>query len=238
MFPALDVGRAVGAFTIADGDIRDLEVEFRGTEEEVEVPEGIEVAEVGAVGGDGFVVRAAQDFGSAEGVFHGLTEEPGEDEAKGFVGAEIEKLHRLFVHRVDEAHAVGEFGAAARDHVVEFGEILGWHREIGVEDHQDIARRDRETGAHGVALALAGLLEDFDLTLRICGGDFLDLRPRIVARVAFDKDEFGAGPHVGGAGDGGGNVAGFIAGGDNDGDSQCAGGGRACGTGDDEDGQG
>ena len=78
MLPALDVRVAVGAGLVADGQVEDAEVELRGTEEEVEVAEGVKVPEVVAVLGDEFVVFAEEDFGAAEGVLDALPEEVGE----------------------------------------------------------------------------------------------------------------------------------------------------------------
>src|SRR3954469_24109656 len=66
--PALDVGLAVGALAVADRHLDELQVELGRPEQEVEIPEGIEVPEVGAVGGELLVVLPAQDLGAAEGV--------------------------------------------------------------------------------------------------------------------------------------------------------------------------
>ena len=51
---------AVGALAVADRQVDDLQVQLGGAEEQVEVAERIEVAEVGAVGGDALVVGLAQ----------------------------------------------------------------------------------------------------------------------------------------------------------------------------------
>ena len=56
MGEAGDVRLAVAALVVADGEVDDAEVEPRGAEQEVEVAERIEVAEVRAVGGDPLVV--------------------------------------------------------------------------------------------------------------------------------------------------------------------------------------
>ena len=50
MAPPLDVGRAVGALAVSDRQLDDLEPELRGAEQQVEIAERIEVAEVCAVG--------------------------------------------------------------------------------------------------------------------------------------------------------------------------------------------
>jgi hypothetical protein len=61
------------------------------------------------------------------------------------------------------------------------------------------------------------LAEGFDAKPRVRGGDLLDLGPRVVAGMSFDKDELGPSAHLRGAGDGSGDVAGFVASGDDDG---------------------
>ena len=76
MFPAGDVGGAVGTFTVADGEVDDLAVEFGGAEDQVKISEGVEVAEVGTVGGNFFVLFFPHHFCAAEGVFNGLAEHP------------------------------------------------------------------------------------------------------------------------------------------------------------------
>ena len=72
MAPALDVGGTIGALLVADRHVGDLEVQLGGAEQEVEVAEGIEVAEVGAIGGDLVVVYARQHLGPAKRVLESL----------------------------------------------------------------------------------------------------------------------------------------------------------------------
>jgi hypothetical protein len=235
--PALDVGGAVGAFPIADGDVADFEVLFVGAEEQVEVAERIKLAEVGAVGGDLEVVFAGEDLGAAERVFDALAEEPGESQAEEFIGDHVEELHGLFLHRVDEAGAVGELGFAAGDGLVKLGELLGRHGEVGVEDHEDVAGGGGIGLADGVAFALAGLTEGEDAPVGIRGAHALDLVPRVVLGMTFDEDEFGPCAHVRSAQDGGLDVAGFVAGGDDDGDGERFRGGGGAETGDGEEGE-
>ena len=56
MFPAGDVGGSIGAFTVADGEVDDLSVQLCCAEDQVKIAEGIEIAKVGTVGGDLFVI--------------------------------------------------------------------------------------------------------------------------------------------------------------------------------------
>src|SRR6266540_5512021 len=50
MSPALNIGRAVGALTVPNGQVDDAQREPCRAEQQVEVPERVEVAEVGTVG--------------------------------------------------------------------------------------------------------------------------------------------------------------------------------------------
>src|SRR6266480_4763446 len=87
--PTLDVGLTVGSGLITNGQIRNAQVEFRGTEEEVEIAERIEVAKVSAVAGDGIVVGTEQNLGSAKRVFDRLPQQPAEGEAEKLVGHHV-----------------------------------------------------------------------------------------------------------------------------------------------------
>src|ERR1044071_4871355 len=104
--PALDVGFAVGAGLVADGQVDDPQVELGRAEEEVEIAEGIKIPKVIAVGGDGLVILFEKDLGAAEGVLEGLAEKPGEGGAEKLVGDHVEEPHGLLFHRVDQAHSV------------------------------------------------------------------------------------------------------------------------------------
>lgn len=76
MFPARDIGGSVGSVAIANGKVNDLAVKFCRAEDQVEIPEGIEVAKVGAIGGDLFIIFTPHYFGAAQGVFDGLSQYP------------------------------------------------------------------------------------------------------------------------------------------------------------------
>ena len=95
---ALDLYLAIGAGAVADGKVHDLHVLLGGAEEEIEVAEGIELAEVAAAGGEPFVVNAPEDLGAAEGVLVGLAEDEAERQAEEFVGIEIQQPHGLALH--------------------------------------------------------------------------------------------------------------------------------------------
>ena len=41
-----DVGGPIGAVAVADGNLDDLQVQFGGSENKIEIAEGVEVAEV------------------------------------------------------------------------------------------------------------------------------------------------------------------------------------------------
>src|SRR5579859_7499964 len=63
--PALNIGLSITPRAIADGNLHDLEIEARGTEQQVEIAERVEVPEVGAVVGNSLVIGAPQDFRTA-----------------------------------------------------------------------------------------------------------------------------------------------------------------------------
>src|ERR1700677_568788 len=108
MPPALNISPAVGSLMIPHGHIDQLEVELGRAEDEVEVAERIEVAEVEAVGSDRVVVGPAQHLGPAQGVLDVLSQQPGKGYAEKLVTQKIQKAHRLLLHRVDEADPVDE----------------------------------------------------------------------------------------------------------------------------------
>ena len=90
---------------------------MRRAEQQIEIAERIEVAEVGAVGRDALVVGAAQHLGAAQRVLDRLPEQPREGQAEELVAEQVEEAHRLLLHRVDQPHAVDELalaGARAR----------------------------------------------------------------------------------------------------------------------------
>ena len=121
---ARDVGLAVRALVVADGQVDDAQVEARGAEQQVEVAERIEVAEVGAVGGDALVVRAVERLGAAQRVAHLLAEQPREEPREGLVGEQVQEAHGPPFHRIDQARAVDELALAADERVHELRDVL------------------------------------------------------------------------------------------------------------------
>src|SRR5262245_42660303 len=92
---AADVGHAVRTGGIANRYLRDLQVCLGGTEDGVEIPERVEIPEVGAIARDQVVVHAAERLGSAQGVADRLVQEPGEDETEEAVAQLVQEAHRL-----------------------------------------------------------------------------------------------------------------------------------------------
>ena len=121
------------------------------------------------------------------------------------------RVHGPVLHRVNQSAAVDELGLVAAKQFVKFRQLLGRHRQIGVEDHEDVPGGLREGFADGPAFAGGLLLEDFDAAMRILRCDALQFLPGVVRRVAFDEDQLGAGAQFGGAENGGFDVARFIA---------------------------
>src|SRR4029434_7831310 len=91
---AADVGGAVGALVVAHGNLNDAEVELGRAEDEIEVPEGTEVAEVGSPRGQMRLVRAPDDLGPAQGVLDVLAYEHAQEQAEEPVAEEVEKPRR------------------------------------------------------------------------------------------------------------------------------------------------
>lgn len=191
MFPAGDVGGAVGAFAVADGEIDDLEVEFCRAKDEVEIAEGIEVAKVGAVGGDGFVIFSPENFRAAQGIFDRLTEHPGECHAEEFVADEVQRAHGFFFHGVDETHAVDEFASAGRDGFVKTRQIFWRDGQICVEDHENIAGGFLEAETNGVGFANARLSKEQARGPGVKRDFLFDGFVGLVARMSFHEDELG-----------------------------------------------
>src|SRR5215471_246935 len=80
-----DLGLAVGAAGIADGNLDRLEAELGSAEDQLEVPERIEVTEITAGGLDPRVVGAPQRLGAAQRVGEALRQQPGKEQREGLV---------------------------------------------------------------------------------------------------------------------------------------------------------
>ncbi len=141
-----DLGLAVGAAGVADGNLDRLEAELGSAEDQLEIPERIELPEITASGLDPRIVAAAHRLGAAQRVGEALRQQPGEKQREGLVGDEIEEAHRLLLHRIYETGAVDELALAGADRVPKLRQLLRRHGEIGIEDHQDIAARSLEAG--------------------------------------------------------------------------------------------
>src|SRR5437879_3776285 len=80
-----DVRGPVIPFQVMDRDLQDLEVELGGPEEEVEVAERIEVAEIPAISFDAAVILAPEHLGAAERVIHPLVVHAGDRRAEWII---------------------------------------------------------------------------------------------------------------------------------------------------------
>src|SRR5215218_3552836 len=92
--PPADVRLAVDARLVADGHVDDLEPQARTSEEEIEVAEGVEVAEVGARGSDLVVVAPQHDLRAAQRVLHLLPRNGLEESRERAVAEHVEETHR------------------------------------------------------------------------------------------------------------------------------------------------
>ena len=146
---------------------RSRRLSLRRAEEQVEVAERIEVAEVGAVRGERLVGSRRSTFVPQSVSLIGWPSSQVNARLKNLLPSRLKNRIASLFHRVDQPHAVDELALADVDGVVEARQILRRHGQIGVEDHQHVARRGGEPGAHGVALALARLPEEPALSVRI-----------------------------------------------------------------------
>src|SRR6266511_2996462 len=103
-----DLCRTVRPLPVADGKLGDLQIQLCRSEEQVEVPEGIEVSEERPVRLYSLVVTAPEHFGSAQRVRDTGFQGPREQQPERLVAKEIEETHRLVLHRVHQAGAVDE----------------------------------------------------------------------------------------------------------------------------------
>src|SRR5262245_59967958 len=184
-----DLSLAVAAAGVADGNLDRLEAELRGAEDQLEITERVEVPEVAATGLQARIVDARYRLRSAQRIGEALRQTPGEQQREALVGDEIEKAHRLILHRIDQARAVDELALAGAKRVPELRQLLRGHGEIGVEDHQHVAARGVEAGEDGIALAGSQLTHRLDVEFGMRRGDALDLLPGAVARMTFDEDD-------------------------------------------------
>src|SRR5207253_7187928 len=110
--PALNVRLAVGASLIADRQIDDPQVQLRRAEQEIKIAKRIEVAKIGAMARDGFVILFEKHLGAAQGVLERLAQEPGKSGAKKLVRDHIQEPHRLMFHWINQSNAVDEIRRA------------------------------------------------------------------------------------------------------------------------------
>ncbi len=173
-----------------DRRLNDLQVLLGSAEDQVEIAERVEIAEVFALARQHFVIPAEQHLGAAQRVRHAGVDEIAEQVGKAAVGDEIERSHRLVLHGIDETGAVDELGFAAFDHRVIFRQGFRRHSEVGVQDHQHVAGRSGKALAYGIALALAVLPQHLDVPLLLVGvADALAFGEGIVAGIALDEDD-------------------------------------------------
>src|SRR6185437_5162950 len=152
-----------GAVEITHRNFDHLEVELGGTEHQIEIAEGVELAEIAAVLRQLLVILAPQRLGAAERVGEALVQQEGEDGGDEAVADQIEEAHCTRFHRIDEAGSAAELYLARRQRLTELRQALRRNGEVGVEDDENIPARLGEALAHGVALALAVLPEHLDV---------------------------------------------------------------------------
>src|SRR6185436_6254101 len=76
MGKSLPVGAPIGPILIANRDFQNMEIQFRGAEQQVEIAKGIEVPEVLSVRHQSLIVTTKQDFCATERIFDPLIQQP------------------------------------------------------------------------------------------------------------------------------------------------------------------
>jgi len=65
MSPALDVGLAILPFPIADGQVKDFQIQPGRPKEQIKVTKGVKVPEIGPIGLDLVILQLPQGLGAA-----------------------------------------------------------------------------------------------------------------------------------------------------------------------------
>jgi hypothetical protein len=173
-----------------DRRLDDFQILFRGAEDQVEVSKRIEIAEIGAIPRQHLVVFAQQHLGAAQRIGQSGIDEIAEQIGKTPVGDQVERAHRLVLHRIDQPGAVDEFGLSALDHRMIFRQRFRRHRQIGIQDHQHVTGGRGESLADRIALALAVLLQHLDIPLILVGvANPLAFGKGAVAGIAFHEQD-------------------------------------------------
>ena len=133
---------------------------------------------------------------------------------------EIGEAHRPLLHRVHQPHAVDELALVRADRLVEARQVLRRDGEVGIQNHQDVAGRHGEAGAHGITLPAPGLAQELRVALRVGGDRCLDGGVGVVGGMSLDEDELRARAHLRRAGEDGRDVSRLVARGNNDRDPQ------------------
>lgn len=89
MAEARDVGFPVAPTLVADGHLQDLHLQLGGREQQVEVSEGVQAAEVGALLADAQVVAAVEFLGPAQRVLEALPQQPRKDDGEEDVPQDV-----------------------------------------------------------------------------------------------------------------------------------------------------
>ena len=101
-----------------DRRLDDFEVLLGRPEDQIEIPEWIEIAEIAAFPREHLIVLAQQNLGTAQRVGEPGVDEIAEQIREKPVGDQIERTHRLLFHRVNQPGAVDEFRLPGLDHGV------------------------------------------------------------------------------------------------------------------------
>src|SRR5687768_3962955 len=154
-----DVGCSVGSRAVIHGNVDYTGTKDCGREQELEVAERIEVAEIMSPSHESFVIAMRHELGPAEAVTEPYVQHEAEQLGKEHVPEPVEKSHGFAFHWVHEARPVDEVCRTFAVGIVEARQSLRRHREIRVENRQHLTTRLREPEAYRIRLAFTHLLE-------------------------------------------------------------------------------
>src|SRR5262249_10062643 len=150
---AANFGFSVRPSAVADRQLDDLEILLGRAKQQIEVPEGVEVAEETAALGNLLVIPSKENLRATERVFEWLPQNRRQRDTKQLVGNRVQEAHRLVFHRIHQAGAVDELSSTLGDGGVEPWQLLRRNGEIGVENEQDVTARGGASFPNGVSFS-------------------------------------------------------------------------------------
>ena len=126
------------AVSVSNWDIDDSQRHHRRREDQLEIAEWIEIAEVFPPTNEAVIVVASKELRTAQDIAERCLDENAQHIGKNDVAQLIQKAHRFGLHRVDEPAAVDEIGLSLLVGLVVAGQKLWRHGQVRVQDGEQI----------------------------------------------------------------------------------------------------